>query len=209
VVVPRRSEHELIVRPFASAREGLKKVASEALMQFLSTDGPRADRQATLDVLGDTYFAMLLCHGVYLRSENEVALLIAEDGRLPSAWLAAGGERVANPHRLSWRDIARAKRAAPVIASVACSSGAGYFAGLGERLGLFRELNRLGSRSLIAPRWKSHAPAAGNILVDIARRHLVNRAGLGSAVREACLAAVQRGVQPRHAWNLALEGEWR
>ena len=209
IVVPRQNEHERIVHPFTTMQDELEKVASQARMQFLSAERGRADRATILNILGDSYFAVLACHGVYLQSENEVALLVAEDGRLPSYWLPKRTGGMNNPHRLSWRDIARARHTAPVVASVACSSGAGYFAGLGERLGLFREFSRTGSRTLIAPRWKSHASTSGKILVDVARRHLIDGTGLGSAVREACLAAVQSGAQPRHVWNLALEGEWR
>jgi tetratricopeptide (TPR) repeat protein len=208
LIVPKRKDGALIVHPFAVACGALKEVAEAAGLQFRSFEGVAGDRQAALEIVGTSYFAALLCHGFNQPSANDVALLVAEDGLLPTAW--HGQDEAEGRHRLSWRHIASAERIiAPVIASMACSSGAGYFAGLGERLGLFREFNRAGSRALVAPRWKSHAPATGPILVDIAWRHLVDGAGLGRAVREACLAAEQRGVQRRHAWNLALEGEWR
>jgi hypothetical protein len=208
LMIPRRNEHEPILRAFTSARERLADLAPTARLRFASA-GPRADRRQALDLIGRSHFAALLCHGVLLQSEGEVALLVAEDGKAPSFWLAAGDGGTGNPHRLSWRDLASAKHAAPIVASVACSSGAGYFAGLGERLGLFREFSRAGSRALVAPRWKSHAPAVGAVLVDFARRHLVDGIGLARALREASLAAEHAGMPPRHAWNLALEGEWR
>jgi len=65
------------------------------------------------------------------------------------------------------------------------------------------------TRSLIAPRWRSHAPVAGDLVVDLVQRHLVDGTSLGVATREAALAAIGRGVPLRHAWNLALEGDWR
>jgi hypothetical protein len=180
----------------------LGTMASDTATPFLPVEGSKADRDAMFEVIGGSYLAVLLCHGIFLDRENEVALLVANAGRLPPKSAPAS-------HRLSWRHIAEYPRAAQIIVSPACSSGAGFFAGLGERLGLFREFQRGGTRALIAPRWRSHAPTAGELVVDLVARHLVDGKPLGVATRDAALAAIERGVPPRHAWNLALEGDWR
>jgi hypothetical protein len=201
-MVPRQDEYEIIRVAFETTYAKLGTMASHTGMRFLPVEGPGADRGAMFEVIGGSYLAVLLCHGIYRDVENEVALLVANSGRLPPKNAPAS-------HRLSWRHIAEYPRTAQIIVSPACSSGAGFFAGLGERLGLFREFHRGGTRSLIAPRWRSHAPAAGDLVVDLVQRHLVDGRPLGVATRDAMLAAIARGVPPRHAWNLALEGDWR
>jgi tetratricopeptide (TPR) repeat protein len=201
-MVPRQDENEVIRVAFETTYAKLETMASRTAMRFLPVKGPTADTGAVFEIIGGSYLAVLLCHGIYLDMENEVALLVADAGRLPPKSAAAS-------HRLSWRDIAQHPRAAQIIVSPACSSGAGFFAGLGERLGLFREFQRGGTRALIAPRWRSHAPTAGDLVVDLVARHLVDGKQLGLATRNAALAAIERGVPPRHAWNLALEGDWR
>jgi tetratricopeptide (TPR) repeat protein len=203
-MVPRQNENQVIRIAFETAYAKLGTMASSTCMRFLPVEGPEADRHAMSEVIGGSYLAVLLCHGIYLDAENEVALLVANSGRLPPKSVPAPA-----PHRLSWRHIAEYPRAAQIIVSAACSTGAGFFAGLGERLGLFREFHRGGTRSLIAPRWRSDAPAAGHLVVDLVQRHLVDGTPLGVATRDAALAAIGRGVPPRHAWNLALEGDWR
>jgi tetratricopeptide (TPR) repeat protein len=201
-MVPRQNENQVIRVAFETAYDKLGMMAASTGMRFLPVEGPGADRRAMFEVIGGSYLAVLLCHGIYLDAENEVALLVANSGTLPPKSAPAS-------HRLSWRHIAEYPCAAQIIVSVACSSGAGFFAGLGERLGLFREFHRGGTRSLIAPRWRSHAPVAGDLVVDLVQRHLVDRTPLGVATRDAALAAIGRGIPPRHAWNLALEGDWR
>ena len=201
-MVVRENENRVIRVAFETAYGRLGTIASGAGMRFLPVEGPEADVHTIFEVIGGSYLSVLLCHGIYLDAEDEVALLVAHSGRLPPKSAPAS-------HRLSWRHIAEHQGAAQIIVSAACSSGAGFFAGLGERLGLFRELNRGGTRSLIAPRWRSHAPVAGDLVVDLVQRHLVDGTSLGVATREAALAAIGRGVPLRHAWNLALEGDWR
>jgi hypothetical protein len=158
-------------------------------------------------------FGIYLCRGT-CRSEEVVGRAIGLSWR---SLIAAG--RVlpvllvrlalsAGRQRLRIQDIERLTSTAPIIVTAACSSGIGHFAGLGQRLGLFRALRRRGTRSFIAPRWKSHAPAAGPVLADMMERYVLGGEPLGRALWLACRAAEDAGLPRRHAWNFGLEGDW-
>lgn len=140
--------------------------------------------------------------------ERSAAWAVAQNGLLPSAPFVSAMRHSAGRQRLRIQDIETLARTPQIVVTAACSSGIGHFAGLGERLGLFRALRRRGTRSFVAPRWKSHAPAAGRILAEMMERHICSGERLGRALWLACCAAEDAGLPRRHAWNFGLEGDW-
>src|SRR5205823_3054683 len=98
------------------------------------------DATAARRVLEGAGLAKLLCHGFIDPRAHEVALMLAHAGGLPLRDSAVAATSQGRAHRLSWRDLQRLPRAAPVVFSAACSTGLSHVAGLGERLGLFGAL---------------------------------------------------------------------
>jgi hypothetical protein len=148
----------------------------------------------------------VLAHGFVSGADDEVALMLAHDGVLPLGNSVAAGSAVGRRHRLSWRECQGLPRTPELVFSGACSSGATYIRGLGERLGLFGALRNGGTRAVIAPRWKINASAVLPVLDDALDRFLESGDTLGLALHKACAAS---GLPRWQAWALALEGDWR
>jgi len=98
------------------------------------------------------------------------------------------------------RDAARLPRAAPAVFSVACSTGRGYGAGLGDRLGLAAALRHRGTVAMVAPLWDVLAVEAMPAFTAVVERYLGGEP-LARALRSAASETAD--------WSLALEGDWR
>jgi tetratricopeptide (TPR) repeat protein len=208
VAVPRWREPDVVVRAFRNSLDAVRLVAGKLGMPILEAIDEVADSAAVQNVLSGSGFAYLLCHGFVSPIGDEVALMLAAEGRLPPASSVAADTKIGRRHRLSWRTIGQLAHAPETIVSAACSTGLGPEAGLGDRVGLFASLRPAGTRSLVAPLWDSIAIHATEIASGIIERRLVGGEPLGAAVWNAGKAAA--GRLPRWiSWNLALEGDWR
>jgi tetratricopeptide (TPR) repeat protein len=208
LAVPFATNGDAIRLAFSNASSAFANIAAAAGIPCKEINGPAADRQAGLVILETSWIAAMLCHGVVEPQERSTSWAVAENGLLPSAPFVSAVQLSAGRQRLRMQDIELLARTPQIVVTAACSSGIGHFAGLGQRLGLFRPLRRRSTRSFVAPRWKSHAPAAGRILADMMDRHIRGGEPLGWALRLACCAAEDAGLPRRHAWNFGLEGDW-
>ncbi len=170
--------------------------------------GRACDHAAVVELLESCESVKFLCHGYADPEENDVALFVAVDGELPLADSVVANTPAGRRHRFGWQDCQALTRSPRVVFSPACKSGLTHPAGLGERLGFYRVLNRSGCHSMIAPRWNIRPSAVVPILDDAMTRHLEKGEALGDALHHACLEAAT--TQPNWiAWALALEGDWK
>lgn len=204
--MPRYGETgEVLENLKTSERHATELAAAQRLPLVSAVDG-ESDEENVRRVLKDADVAKLLCHG-YVDTDGEMALMLAHDGSLPSAKSIAAGSEVGRRYLLSWRELQRLAASPRSVFSAACSSGVTRIAGVGERLGLFSALRRSGTRSMVAPWWDVEAEYVLPILDHVFERHVAGGETLGRALHAACAAA---GDRPRrHAWALALEGDWR
>jgi hypothetical protein len=166
------------------------------------------DREAFVKVLEETRVAKVLCHGFIDPDNDIVALMVAHSGELPLGNSVAANTSFGRRHRFDWRDCQQLKAAPLVLFSAACRSGQSHHAGFGERLGLFSTLRRVGTRSVVAPRWDIEPKIVLPILDNAMELYLRAGVPLGEALHSACLEASQ--VLPRwQSWALALEGDWK
>ncbi|HKR63136.1 MAG TPA: CHAT domain-containing protein [Thermoanaerobaculia bacterium] len=149
-----------------------------------------------------------LCHGFVNEDEHEVALMVASDAQLPLESTVAFPTPHASAFRLGWRQFRTLTSAPRVVFSAACSSGVSHAAGLGERVGLWSGLQRAGTRTLIAPRWKLFPRRTLPTLDRAMELMLGEHLGAAEAVHRASLEAAQM-EKPWVAWALAVDGDWR
>jgi hypothetical protein len=166
------------------------------------------DREALIEMLANCAFVKVLCHGYVDPADKQVALMLAHTGSLPLADSVAAATPEGRQHRFGWTECARLPRAPRLIFSAACSSGQAHPGGLGERLGLFAGLRRVGTQTFIAPRWNIRPADVLPILDDAVARYLTNAVSPGLALHEACRNAA-KSQPPWIAWALALEGAWK
>jgi hypothetical protein len=201
------------VRESAAVRAALdasvERAESLARAHDLALDVRRddaCDRDALVELLGQSDVAKLLCHG-YVDAAGEVSLMLAAGGVLPLANSVASGSAAGAAHRVTWRDLQGVSRAPATIFSAACSSALAAFSTGGDRLGLYGALASAGARSLVAPQWDIVADVVIPVL-DRALEHHLDGVPLGRAVHRACVEAEAR--TPRWlAWALTLEGDWQ
>ncbi|MFC7529760.1 CHAT domain-containing protein [Actinoplanes sp. GCM10030250] len=165
----------------------------------------RSDRGYLTTMLAATDVAVLLCHGRKTDAGSEVGLMLAHGGLLPPSDSVAAG--LVPGHFFGWRDALRLDRASRTVLSAACSSGHGFGAGLGDRLGLATALRQAGTTAMVAPAWEIDAAEILPLLDDITERYLRGEP-LGRALRDATRDA--DGTGPDWVvWSLALDGDYR
>lgn len=189
---------EYVAAVQATTREGLRVLS-----------GAAGDRAAVVDLLQNTDLTTLLTHGYTSATENEVALMLAADGRLPLAHSVAAHSDVGRRHRFGWREYAMLTTAPRLILSAACGTGSRQIVGLGEQLGFYNVLRAVGLRAFVAPQWDIVARDVLPILSDLRSRYLDRRTGLARCLREAVRQATDSGIPPWSAHALTLEGDWR
>lgn len=202
VAVPRMGDPEQITGAMA-------RYVAECGDEALVLEGVAADRAAVTDLLTCVDLATLLTHGYTSASETEVALMLAAGGALPLAHSVAAASERGRGHRFGWREYAELPSAPRVILSAACGTGGSHIVGLGEHLGIYNVLRRVGLRAFVAPQWDIVAADVLPMLAEIRAGLLTGQAGLGQGVRQAVWAALDRGVPAWSAHALILEGDWR
>jgi tetratricopeptide (TPR) repeat protein len=206
VRVPRYGESGEVLEVLKTSERHAKELAAAQRLSFVSAVDGEGDEGNVRRVREEADVAKLLCHG-FVDTDGEVAFMLARDGSLPLADSVVAGGEVGRRHRLSWRELQRLPASPRSVFSAACSSGVTRTAGLGERLGLFNALRRSGTRSMVAPWWNVDAEYVLPILDHVFERYVRGGEPLGRALHAACAAANDR--PRRHAWALALEGDWR
>lgn len=205
--VPRFHDPELIRSSFADALGTVGEISKLRGHPLNTAVNGQADRAALLRLMRECDLLAVFCHGFAQPEEQEIALLIASDGRLPPMYMP-GDRSVEDVNRCSWRQLQSLERTPVTVISAACSAGVHWQAGAGEQLGLFGALRYGGTRSFIGPRWDIEVDAVMPIIQDVLRSYLVDGTPMIDAVYHSCRKAAERF--PRWlAWSLTLEGDWQ
>jgi hypothetical protein len=206
--VPKYSDADQLRAALLSSADRTRAFAAHHGLEYASVEDVDADANAVKSLLERVDAVKLLCHGYIDALSGEVAFMVAHNRVLPLRDSIASGSIEGRRHRLGWAILQNLEDAPEVVFSLACSSGVAHAAGLGERLGHFTAFSRVGSRSLIAPRWEVPARDVAPVLDATLEGWLTQGGELARALQQACTNAA-KSLPPRYAWALALEGDWR
>jgi hypothetical protein len=206
-LVPRSNESKLALAGFESSAGRTRDFASTNGLLLREISYGAADATAIGDLLASVDVMKILCQGQLSREEGDVGLLVAHAGRLPPGNTFAALLSGIRPHRLGWRELSNLKTASPVVFLGACSSGKLQVMGLDERISVFTSLNRAGTRTVVAPKWKIDIELALPVLDDCIQMYLSGRP-LTQSLAAAASAARARGVPGWLAYAFDIEGSW-
>ena len=204
--VPRALESASVTEAMERSANSSRALAAQAKLDFLEVRHIEADSQKIGTMMEHCDMLKLLCHGFISPRQQEVAIMIAYEQRLPLANSAAADLPAGRMHRFGWQECNQLSRSPAIIWSGGCPTGRNHIVGLGERLGLFGALRAHGTRSVVAPRWDIWTREVLPVLDDAMQRYIIGSTTLGQALRDACRDAT---CSRWSAWSLAIEGDWR
>lgn len=205
--VPSSHESKPVLTAFNQSVARSVALARQLGFKFAKRTGKACDKESFSRLLKKVGVCKVICHGRSLPLSNEIDLMLAHEGTLPSLYRFSTSNAGSRMHEFGWRDGRRLKVSSPIIFIAACSTGLAHIVGVGERVSLLNGLSSAGARTLVAPRWDAVAVSVLPILDDAIQRYL-NGMTVAAALRAACLEANQ--YAPRWlAWALSIEGDWR
>jgi tetratricopeptide (TPR) repeat protein len=207
IYVPRENESDATLAAFQRSVLRQREFFRARQISLHEKILEEADAAAFNEILSRADAMKIMCHGQISRTDAEVALLLAHDGRLPPGHAYAASTEAGRQHRLGGAQLSAVRSRATIAFVGACSSGHVQVHGLDERIGLFALLQSGGVRTMVAPRWKIDVELAMPVL-DQALEIYIEGTPLAIAVARAADAAIARGVPIWQARAFAIEGGW-
>jgi len=204
---PRSNEAEASLTAFTKSVERTRELAETRRLPALIVTGAAADAGALETILSRVTISKILCHGQVSRTDADVGLLVSHNSALPPGYTFASTVKSVEAHRVGWREFSKFKSASPIVFFGACSSGRVQVLGLDERISIFSSLGKIGTRSVVAPRWKIDVESALPVLDDIIDGYVAGMP-LSRAITTAAEAAMHRGVPMWQAFAFTVEGGW-
>lgn len=204
VSVPALGESAAVTAAFADSRARADVWSQDRGLGFDVLSGPDANTAAVLSLLQRCDLVTFHCHGLYKPDERDIALMLADNQRLPPQ--RAHEVEQLTGHQLSWRDLQHLPVSPALVLSAACSSGSSVVAGLGERLGLYGALRHAGTRTVIAPAWDAVATDVVGQLEKVR-----DRIAAGESAAQAVKAVADQAAASLPRWRarvLAVDGDW-
>jgi tetratricopeptide (TPR) repeat protein len=208
IYVPTTNESQPVRDAIVESLACDKLIESKIGVSVTTIEGPLADRQALIDLLGCVEILKIVCHGHASTATGETALVLASGGNLPPRASAFFDTSAAQDYRFGWSAAMGIKRAPSNLFLGVCSAGAANVHGHQERMGLFAPLSAAGTRAIVAARWKIDASIAIPMLDETIYNWMAG-APLCTALALARVNAIRKGAPNWQAEALVVEGAWQ
>lgn len=204
---PRSNETVAVREALRDSAAKTRDLAREKALEFDQAELGAADAGAFRRLLETTDVMKILCHGQVTKEDHQVVLVIDHENTSPPGYSFGVTLETTQGHRFGRDQLAEQRIASRTIFLGACSGGIVSVAGLDERTSFASLLERAGTKSVVAPRWKIDAELALPVVDDALARY-VGGMPLADAVSAAAERAVQQGVPAWQAYAFVVEGAW-
>jgi len=208
VTIPTANESVKMKEIFKSAGASIDSIGRSHAFKIEHLSDTAASQDTLARLFEHCDAVKIVCHGYLVTETQEVVLLVARDGKLPARTSVGIGGAAARGFRMGWNEFSSLKRMPRTVFLGVCGGGATNVRGLQERVGLFSPMSNAGTRALVAPRWKIHAPTVLPIIDAIFEMWACSGKPLSHIVRDIQVSTQEAGCARWHAASLALEGVW-
>ncbi|MEV0239390.1 CHAT domain-containing protein [Streptomyces sp. NPDC050674] len=153
VAVPKAGDSEEFVSRLSQAKDRIVHHLEARHREVSVLEGEAADVGSVVRAIQASQAAVMLCHGTRAGRNAGYGVCVSAAGQLPPQLLPASEIPTMERFILSWLNLNALQSSAPLVVSIACSSGQTVIGSGGVRLGLEQALLGLSTRAIISPLW--------------------------------------------------------